>query len=102
MFYIVSETGWIRKEYPTEENKTYEILNLQDFEEAYNRGPEEPADETSMPAGIENVYYVEPADRKEAESLWDYADQPDKALEKEEELASKSILIWSVGQNNTK
>ena len=77
MFYMVSETGWTRKEYPT-------------------------ADETSTPAGIENVYYVEPADRKEAESLWDYADQPDKALEKEEELASKSILIWSAGQNNTK
>ena len=102
MFYMVSETGWTRKEYPTEENKTYEILDFQDFEEAYNRGPEEPADETSMPAGIENVYYVEPADIKEAESLWDYADQPDKALEKEEELASRSILIWSAGQNNTK
>ena len=37
MFYMVSETGWTRKEYPTEENKTYEILDLQDFEEAYNR-----------------------------------------------------------------
>lgn len=102
MFYMVSETGWIRKEYPTEENKTYKILDLQDFEEAYSRSPEEPVDETSMPAGIEKVYYVEPADIKEAESLWDYADQPDKALEKEEELASKCILIWSVGQNTTK
>ena len=66
------------------------------------RLPDTATDETSLPTGIENVYYVEPADRKEAESLWDYADQPDKALEKEEELASKSILIWSVGQNNTK
>ena len=99
MFYMVSETGWIRKEYPTEENKTYEILDLQDFEEAYNRSPQEPTDETSMPAGIENVYYVEPADIKKAEALWDYAEEPDKAMEKEKELASESILIWSAQKN---
>ena len=95
MFYMVSETGWTRKEYPTEENKTYEILDLQDFEEAYNRGPEEPADETSMPAGIENVYYVDPENIKEAFALWDYQDEPDKAQQKEHELAAKCHLIWS-------
>ena len=95
MFYMVSETGWTRKEYPTEENKIYEILDLQDFEEAYNRGPEEPADETSMPAGIENVYYVDPENIKEAFALWDYQDEPDKAQQKEQELAAKCHLIWS-------
>ena len=96
MFYIVSETGWTRKEYPTDKNETYEILDLQKFEEAYNRKQDEPADETSLPAGIENVYYVEPADVKEAEQLWDYADEPDKAGEKEAELASKCKLIFTV------
>ena len=96
MFYIVSETGWTRKEYPTDKNETYEILDLQKFEDAYNRKPDEPADETSLPAGIENVYYVEPADVKEAEQLWDYADEPDKAGEKAAELASKCKLIFTV------
>ena len=33
-------------------------------------------DETSMPSGIENVYYVDPENIKEAFRLWDYQDDP--------------------------
>ena len=99
MFYMISETPWTKKEYPTDENETYQLFDLKDFQEAHDRKTDEPADETSMPAGIENVYYVEPADVKEAEQLWDYADEPDKAQEKEAELASKCKIIWSAEQN---
>lgn len=95
MFYILSETGWTRKEYPTEKDKTYKIFDLREFQKAHDRGPDETTDETSLPTGLEHVYCVEPADIKEAEKLWNYADDSDEAQKKEEELAAKCTLIWS-------
>lgn len=48
-----------------------------------------------VPLGIENVYYVDPENIKEACKLWDYQDDPQEARKKAEELAAKSHLIWS-------
>ena len=59
------------------------------------RLPDTATDETSLPTGIENVYYVDPENVKEAFALWDYQDEPDKAQQKEQELAAKCHLIWS-------
>ena len=95
MFYMLSETMWTCKEYPSDSNMQNELWNLQDFQMAYERGADESTDETSFPAGIENVYYVDPENVKEAFKLWDYQDEPEKAQQKEEELAAKCHLIWS-------
>ena len=95
MFYMLSETMWTRKEYPPDPNTENELWNLQDFQEAYERGADESTDETSFPTGIEHVYYVDPENVKETFALWDYQDEPEKAQQKEEELAAKCHLIWS-------
>lgn len=95
MFYMLSETMWTRKEYPSDVNAENELWNLQDFQNAYERGADESTDETSLPTGIENVYYVDPENVKEAFALWDYQDEPEKAQQKEDELAAKCHLIWS-------
>ncbi len=95
MFYMLSETMWTHKEYPSDSNTENELWNLQDFQEAYERGAETDTDETSFPTGIEHVYYVDPENVKEAFKLWDYQDEPEKAQQKEEELAAKCHLIWS-------
>ena len=95
MFYMLSETMWTRKEYPSDSNTENELWNLQDFQEAYERGADTVTDETSFPTGIEHVYYVDPENVKEAFKLWDYQDEPEKAQQKEEELAAKCHLIWS-------
>ena len=95
MFYMLSETMWTHKEYPSDSNTENELWNLQDFQEAYERGADTVTDETSFPTGIEQVYYVDPENVKEAVKLWDYQDEPEKAQQKEEELAAKCHLIWS-------
>lgn len=95
MFYMLSETMWTHKEYPADSGTENELWNLQDFQEAHDRGMDVTTDETSFPAGIENVYYVDPENVKEAFALWDYQDEPEKAQQKEEELAAKCHLIWS-------
>ena len=53
MFYMLSETMWTRKEYPSDVNAENELWNLQDFQNAYERGADESTDETSLPTGIE-------------------------------------------------
>jgi len=95
MFYMLSETMWTHKEYPADSGTENELWNLQDFQEAHDRGMDVTTDETSFPAGIENVYYVDPENVKEAFALWDYQDEPEKAQQKEEELAAKCHLIWN-------
>ena len=35
---------------------------------------------------------------KETFALWDYQDEPEKAQQKEEELAAKCHLIWSADE----
>ena len=92
---MLSETMWTRKEYPADSGTENEHWNLQDFQEAHDRGMDVTTDETSFPAGIENVYYVDPENVKEAFALWDYQDEPEKAQQKEEELAAKCHLIWN-------
>ena len=87
MFYMLSETMWTHKEYPSDSNTENELWNLQDFQEAYERGADESTDETSFPTGIEHVYYVDPENVKETFALWDYQDEPEKAQQKEEVLA---------------
>lgn len=98
MFYMLSETMWTHKEYPSDSNTENELWNLQDFQEAYERGADESTDETSFPTGIEHVYYVDPENVKETFALWDYQDEPEKAQQKEEELAAKCHLIWSADE----
>ena len=95
MFYMLSETAWIRKNYPSAQEATNLMFDLDEFQQAYDRSADAVTDETSMPAGIENVYYVDPENVKEAFALWDYQDEPDKAQQKEQELAAKCHLIWS-------
>ena len=58
------------------------LWNLQDFQEAYERGADTVTDETSFPTGIEHVYYVDPENVKEAFKLWDYQDEPEKRSRK--------------------
>ena len=82
MFYMLSETMWTHKEYPSDSNTENELWNLQDFQEAYERGADTVTDETSFPTGIEHVYYVDPENVKEAFKLWDYQDEPEKAQQK--------------------
>lgn len=36
MFYMLSETMWTHKEYPSDSNTENELWNLQDFQEAMN------------------------------------------------------------------
>ena len=95
MFYMLSETMWTRKEYPSDSNTENELWDLQEFQEAHDRKSDTAVDETSLPTGIENIYYVDPENMKEAFALWDYQDEPEKAQQKEEELAAKCHLIWS-------
>ena len=73
-------------------------MSPQEFQEAQDRSDDAVTDETSFPSGIENVYYVDPEDVKEACRLWDYQDDPQEARKKAEELAAKSHLIWSAGK----
>ena len=95
MFYMMSETMWTRRQYPSDPDTENELWSLQDFQEAHDRGDDAVTDETSLPSGIENVYYVDPENVKEACRLWDYQDDPQEAQKKAEELAAKSHLIWS-------
>ena len=95
MFYMMSETAWTRKEYPADANTENELWNIEDLQEAHDRGSNAVTDETSMPSGIENIYYVDPENIKDAFKLWDYQDDPQEAQKKEEELAAKCHLIWS-------
>lgn len=95
MFYMMSETAWTRKEYPADANTENELWDIKDLQEAHARGVNAVTDETSMPSGIENIYYVDPENIKEAFKLWDYQNDPQEAQKKEEELAAKCHLIWS-------
>ena len=95
MFYMMSETMWARRQYPSDPDTENELWSLQDFQEAHDRSDDAVTDETSLPSGIENVYYVDPENVKEACRLWDYQDDPQEAQKKAEELAAKSHLIWS-------
>ena len=95
MFYMMSETMWTRRQYPSDPDTENELWSLQDFQEAHDRSDDAVTDETSLPSGIENVYYVDPENVKEACKLWDYQDDPQEAQKKAEELAAKSHLIWS-------
>ena len=95
MFYMLSETAWIRKNYPSAQDAENLMFDLDEFQKAHDRLPDTATDETSLPTGIENVYYVDPENIKEAFALWDYQDEPDKAQQKEHELAAKCHLIWS-------
>ena len=95
MFYMMSETMWTRRQYPSDPDTENELWSLQDFQEAHDRSDDAVTDETSLPSGIENVYYVDPENVKEACRLWDYQDDPQEAQKKAEELAAKSHLIWS-------
>lgn len=99
MFYMLSETMWTRKQYPSDSDTENELLSLKQFQEAYERNADAVTDETMLPSGIENVYYVDPENVKEAFELWDYEDEPEKAQQKAEELAAKSHLIWSAENN---
>ena len=81
---MLSETMWTHKENPSDSNTENELWNLQDFQEAYERGADTVTDETSFPTGIEHVYYVDPENVKEAFKLWDYQYEPEKAQQKEE------------------
>ena len=95
MFYMMSETAWTRKEYPADIDTERELWDVKDLQEAHDRGVNAVTDETSMPSGIENIYYVDLENIKEAFRLWDYQDDPQEAQQKEEELAAKCHLIWS-------
>ena len=95
MFYMMSETMWTRRQYPSDPDTENELWSIQDFQEAHDRSDDAVTDETSLPSGIENVYYVDPENVKEACRLWDYQDDPQEAQKKAEELAAKSHLIWS-------
>lgn len=95
MFYMLSETMWTRKQYPSDSDKENELLSLKQFQEAYDRNADAVTDETMLPSGIENVYYVDPENVKKAFQLWNYENEPEKAQQKAEELAAKSHLIWS-------
>ena len=95
MFYMLSETAWIRKNYPSAQEAANLMFDLDEFQQAHDRSSDTVTDETSLPTGIENVYYVDPENVKEAFALWDYQDEPDEAQQKDEELAAKCHLIWS-------
>ena len=95
MFYMMSETMWTRSQYPSDSAEENELWSIKEFQEAHDRGGDAVTDETSLPSGIENVYYVDPENVKEACKLWDYQDDPQEAQKKAEELAAKSHLIWS-------
>ena len=72
MFYMLSETAWIRKNYPSAQDAENLMFDLDEFQKAHDRLPDTATDETSLPTGIENVYYVDPENIKEAFALWDY------------------------------
>ena len=95
MFYMMSETMWTSRQYPSDSGTENELWSIKEFQEAHDRGDDAVTDETSFPSGIENVYYVDPENVKEACKLWDYQDNPQEAQKKAEELAAKSHLIWS-------
>ena len=82
MFYMMSETAWTRKEYPADIDTERELWDVKDLQEAHDRGVNAVTDETSMPSGIENIYYVDPENIKEAFRLWDYQDDPQEAQQK--------------------
>lgn len=64
MFYMMSETAWTRKEYPADIDTERELWDVKDLQEAHDRGVNAVTDETSMPSGIENIYYVDPENIK--------------------------------------
>ena len=61
-------------------------------QEAYDRDADAVTDETTLPYGIENVYYVDPENVKEAFQLWNYENEPEKAQRKAEEAASGAAI----------
>ncbi len=89
MFYMLSETMWTHKEYPSDSDTEKELWNLQDLQEAYERGADTVTDETSFPTGIEHVYYVDPENVKEAFRLWDYQDEPAEGTAERRRAGSK-------------
>lgn len=94
-FCMMNETMWSRKQYPSGEGAEYAVMDLKDYQEAHDRSADAVADETSLPAGIEHVYYVDPQYVKEAFALWDDPEDTEAAAEKEKTLAEKCTLIWS-------
>lgn len=58
------------------------------------RLPDTATDETSLPTGIENVYYVDPENIKEAFARWDYQDEPDKVQQKDFWHCLGQIQVW--------
>ena len=61
-------------------------------QEAYDRDADAVTDETTRPYGIENVYYVDPENVKEAFQLWNYENEPEKAQRKAEEAATGAAI----------
>ena len=61
-------------------------------QEAYDRDADAVTDETTLPYGIENVYYVDPENVKEAFQLWNYENEPEKAQRKAEEAATVAAI----------
>ena len=94
MFYMLSETAWIRKNYPSAQDAENLMFDLDEFQRAHDRLPDTATDETSLPTGIENVYYVDPENIKEAFALWDYQDEPDKAQQKDFWHCLGQIQVW--------
>ena len=94
-FYMMNETMWSRKQYPSGEGTEYVVMNLKDSQEAHDRSADIGTDETSLPTGIENVYYVDPQYVKEAFALWDDPENTEEAAKKEKALAEKCTLIWT-------
>ena len=68
MFYMMSETMWTSRQYPSDSDTENELWSLQEFQEAHDRSDDAVTDETSFPSGIENVYYVDPEDVKESQN----------------------------------
>ena len=69
-----------------------ELLSLKQFQEAYDRDADVVTDETTLLYGIENVYYVDPENVKEAFQLWNYENEPEKAQRKAEEAATGAAI----------
>lgn len=61
-------------------------------QEAYDRDADVVTDETTLLYGIENVYYVDPENVKEAFQLWNYENEPEKAQRKAEEAATGAAI----------
>ena len=61
-------------------------------QEAYDRDADVVTDETTLLYGIENVYYVDPENVKEAFQLWNYENEPEMAQRTAEEAATGAAI----------